>query len=155
MHENIEPFSTAKTYPQIIRYRVISLYRNNFSALCIALMLFVSVPAVCRWVERYEPAGEEEGLAAKKRGRPVVTGRKLSPGQEEDIKKCLLNSEPSEFKLNCSGWSGKAVSELIKQRFNIDAAIRTAGYYLKRSYFTPQHPVKVAYGQDTEKVKQW
>ncbi|MDR1084071.1 MAG: helix-turn-helix domain-containing protein [Deltaproteobacteria bacterium] len=123
--KNIEPFTTTKTYPQMIRDRVISLYRKNFSALCTALMLFVSVPAVCRWAERYKLAGEE-GLAAKKRGRPAGPGRKLSPGQEEDIKKCLLNSEPSELKLNHSGWSGKAVSELIKQRFNIDVAITTA-----------------------------
>jgi hypothetical protein len=62
--KNIEPFNTTKTYPQMIRDQVISLYRKNFAALYIALMLFVSVPAVCRWVERYELAGEE-GLAAK------------------------------------------------------------------------------------------
>jgi hypothetical protein len=66
-----------------------------------------------------------------------------------------LNSEPTKFGLNHSGWSGKAVSELIKQRFNIDAAARTAGDYLKRWDFTPQRPVKKAYEQDPEKVKQW
>ncbi|MDR1083672.1 MAG: IS630 family transposase [Deltaproteobacteria bacterium] len=152
--KTIEPANTAKTYPQMIRDRVINLHRRNFSALIIAFMLLVSVPAVCRWVERYELAGEE-GLAAKKHGRPVGTGRMLSPGQEEDIKKCLLNSEPTKFGLNYSGWSGKAVSELIKQRFNIDVAARTVGDYLKRWDFTPQRHVKKAYEQNPEKVKQW
>ncbi|MDR1083866.1 MAG: IS630 family transposase, partial [Deltaproteobacteria bacterium] len=152
--KTIEPSNTTKTYPQMIRDRVISLHRRNFPALITAFMLLVSVPAVCRWVERYELAGEE-GLAAKKRGKPVGNGRKLSPGQEENIKECLLNGESTKFGLNHSGWSGKAVSELIKQRFNIDAAARTVGDYLKRWNFTPQRPVKKAHEQDPEKVKQW
>jgi transposase len=66
-----------------------------------------------------------------------------------------LNSEPTKFGLNDSGWSGKAVSELIKQRFNIDVAARTVGDYLKRWDFTPQRSEKKVYEQDPEKVKQW
>jgi hypothetical protein len=50
--KTIEPANITKTYPQMIRDRVISLHRRNFPALIIAFMLLVRVHAVCRWVER-------------------------------------------------------------------------------------------------------
>jgi transposase len=138
----------------MIRDRVIYNYLQKATVLYIAFLLCVSVPTVYRWIKRYELAGAE-GLADKKRGRPVGTGRKLSPEQEDDIRQCLVNGVPTSFGINLSGWTRNAVKDLIKQRFNIDIAERTVGDYMKRWVFTPQRAIKKAYEQDPEKVQQW
>jgi transposase len=152
--KNTTSVYTTKTYSQAIRDLFIHLYRKNLSVVVIAILLKLSVPTVYRWTARYEDAGVK-GLAARKRGRPVGTGRKLSPEQEEDIRQCLIIGEPLHFGINLSGWTRQAVKELIKQRFLIDVAVRTVGDYLKRWNFTPQRPINKAYQQDPEQVQQW
>ena len=52
-------------------------------------------------------------------------------------------------------WTRAAVMLLVKQEFGIELPIRTMGEYLKRWGFTPQRPIKRAYEQRPEAVKQW
>ncbi len=49
----------------------------------------------------------------------------------------------------------EAIRKLIKQKLDIDIAVRTMGTYLKKWGFTPQKPVKRAYERSDKKVQKW
>jgi transposase len=51
-------------------------------------------------------------------------------------------------------WTRGAVAGLIESRFGIRLPVRTMGLYLKRRGFTPQKPMKKAYGQSPAAGKQ-
>ena len=52
-------------------------------------------------------------------------------------------------------WTREAVLAYIREHFGIDMPVRTIGEYLKRRGFAPQKPIKVAYEQKPEAVREW
>jgi hypothetical protein len=52
-------------------------------------------------------------------------------------------------------WSSAAVGQLVQAQFGVKLPVRTVGHYLKRWGFTPQKPMKKAYEQRPEAVRQW
>ena len=50
---------------------------------------------------------------------------------------------------------GEAVPVCIREHFGIEMPIRTVGEYLKRWGLAPQKPIRVAYEQKPEAVRQW
>ena len=59
------------------------------------------------------------------------------------------------MKMDFALWTRAAVMALIKQELAIELPVRTVGEYLKRWGFTPQKPIRRAYEQRPEAVKQW
>ncbi|RFC35695.1 MAG: Winged helix-turn helix [Candidatus Nitrotoga sp. LAW] len=52
-------------------------------------------------------------------------------------------------------WNRTAVMQLIERECGIRLSVRGVGNYLKRWGFTPQKPIKKAYEQRPEAVKNW
>lgn len=52
-------------------------------------------------------------------------------------------------------WTRDAVAQLIEDRFKIKLSKWTVGRYLKRWGMSPQKPVKKAYQQQPEVVRNW
>lgn len=104
--------------------------------------------------QRYKKQGLES-LAKGKRGRRHGEQRDLTPEQEAEIKKLLIDKAPNQLKLSYALWTRDAVKLLIQQRFDYEMPIRTVGEYLKRWGFTPQKPVKWAKEQSTPAVARW
>jgi len=52
-------------------------------------------------------------------------------------------------------WTRGAVMQYIGREVGVELAIRATGEYLRRWGFTPQEPIKRAYEQRPEAVKQW
>jgi transposase len=120
----------------------------------ISLYIFVSLATLYRWWNGFKEHGKE-GLIPKKPGRPLGSGRKLSPEQETIIKDILINQVPTDVGINFSTWQRKGISELIKKKFNIDIAVTAVGKYLKLWGFSKQKPLKKSHDQDPQKVAQW
>jgi len=70
------------------------------------------------------------------------------------LRKALIDKTPDQMKLPFALWTRGAVKQLILQVFGISMPIRTVGEYLKRWGFTPQKPIKRAYEQSPDVVKQ-
>jgi len=104
--------------------------------------------------QRYKKQGPES-LVKGKRGRRHGEQRDLTPEQEAEIKKLLIDKAPNQLKLSYALWTRDAVKLLIHQRFSYEMPIRTVGEYLKRWGFTPQKPVKWAKEQNTPAVARW
>jgi transposase len=117
-------------------------------------MMLLAISTVYSWVRLFAEKGSN-GLKLMRRGRPVGSGRKLSPKQELKIQGLINNTLPSDYGLNYSMWISRAVTEFIQKKFNVQIAPRTVRTYLKRWNFTPQRPQKKSYKQDPMKVAEW
>jgi len=109
---------------------------------------------VGKWVRAYAIAGAQ-ALKEPARGRPSGSGRSLTLAQEGVLQRKLVDHTPDQLKLKFALWNAQAVRALIKQAFSIDLPVRTVRKYLARWGFTPQRPVKRAYEQRPQAVRQW
>ena len=101
---------------------------------------------------------DKGGIAAikpQKRGRKCGEKRHLSPAQEQEILKQLVDHNPEQFKIKGCLWTRNSVRELIKQRYGIDMPIRTVGEYLRRWGLTVQRPAKQSMNQKPEQIEAW
>ena len=137
-----------------LRAQAINLRKKAYTGEQIAQTLNISQRTIYRWLALYR-AGGSRALKTKKRGRPVGDGRSLSPEQEKQIKRLLIDKDPRQYKLDFALWTRRAVKELVNQEFSIEMPIRTVGLYLQRWGFTPQKPLRRAYEQNPKAVGKW
>lgn len=109
---------------------------------------------VGKWIQMWKVGGMK-ALKVTPKGRPHGAGRTLSPEQEKEVQKCLIEKYPEQYKMDFALWTRSAVQSLIHTLYGIDMPIRTVGHYLKQWGFTPQKPVKRAYERNEKQVKEW
>ena len=68
---------------------------------------------VGRWLKTYDSQGAK-ALKSKTRGRRHGACRRLSPEQESQIQKLLIDKTPDQLKLPYALWTRESVKELIK-----------------------------------------
>ena len=117
----------------------------------IAEALSISKYAVDRISSFYKREGAK-CLNEKARGRKQGEKRQLSPEQEEEIQRILIDKYPNQLKLNFMLWTRAAVCELIHDKYGITITLRNMSEYLKRWGMTCQRPTKKACFQDNVKL---
>ena len=137
-----------------LRKQAIRLKKQGKGVSEIGRILGVRRHTVSAWWKRYEAEGTG-GLKLAKRGVKKGTNRTLSPKQETQLQKVIIDKTPDQLKLTFALWTRQAVQELIRQKWDIVMPIRTVGEYLKRWGFTPQKPLKRAYEQRPAEVQRW
>lgn len=135
-----------------LRRTVIRMHKRGDKQTAIAEVLGLRRPTVTGWIAQ---ANAGRGVKEAPRGRPLGDGRKLTPAQEERIRKDIVDHTPDQLKLRFALWSAQAVRSLIKAYFGIDLPVRSVRNYLKRWGFTPQRPLKRAYEQKPQAVQKW
>lgn len=136
------------------RKQAVILYQQGKSYTAIGEVVGVHRNTVGQWIAMWKAEGAK-GLKAKASGRPVGSGRHLTPEQEKQVRKIVVDRNPEQLKLNFALWTRDAVRLLIHQEFGIEMPIRTVGEYLKRWGFTPQKPVRRAYERCEASVQRW
>ena len=137
-----------------IRKSIIRLAQKGKSNEEIAEILDVSL----RHVQNTKKLYADGGIAAIKprtRGRRKGEKRTLTPQQEWEIKRTIVDRCPEQMKLPGCMWTRENIRDLIKRKYKIEMPLSTLGYYLERWGFSVQRPAKRAYKQDTEKVADW
>ena len=137
-----------------IRKSIVRLSKKGKTNGEIAEILDVSERHVRSVKKKYS----EGGLAAlkpKKRGRSKGEKRLLTPEQEKEIQKTIVDKDPMQLKFKDCIWTRKNISELIFRKYGVKMKLSTLGYYLQRWGFSVQRPVKRAYKQDQEKIDKW
>jgi len=94
-------------------------------------------------------------LPQRRSGRPLGSGRALSPAQAERLRQLLRTHQPEELGIAAPLWTRRAVRDLARKEFDLDLAERTVGRYLHRWGFTAKRPRRRARDQDPEEVRQW
>jgi transposase len=137
-----------------LRKQAVRLRKHGLTYRKIAEIMGVNRNSVSVWCRQYHAEGVS-AIKSKKRGISLGTNRTLSPEQEVEIQRCIIDKTPDQLKLNFALWTRQAVGELIRSRFGITMPVRTIGHYLHRWGFTPQKPLKRAYEQRPEAVRTW
>jgi len=137
-----------------LRKQVVRLHLKGLPVMQIVAMTGLSWPGVRAALKRYE-AGGMAALKPATRGKKPGTGRSLSTEQEQAICRVICDKRPEQLKMEFALWSRAAVGQLIEQEYGIKLHVRSVGKYLARWGFTPQKPIKKAYEQRPEAVRQW
>jgi transposase len=101
---------------------------------------------------RYRSGGKRS-LQSKKRG--VKGGKKINGKQAAEVRKLIKDKMPDQLKLPFGLWTREAVQQLILDRYGIELSRWQVGRYLKSWGYTPQKPIRKAFEQKPQKVKQW
>jgi transposase len=139
---------------EALRRRAVHARQLGYAVVDIAAILGVREETVSRWCVKYEEGGEA-ALPGDRTGRPVGSGRRLGPQQEQAIQGLIDGKAPQDLGIPSALWTRAAVAELIRQQTGQRLPTRTVGEYLSRWGYTPQKPVRKAYKQDPEEVAQW
>ena len=136
------------------RKQVIRMHRKGMPVMQIVEHSGLSWYAVNAAINRYKT----EGTASLKpaiRGKKNGSGRVLSEEQEANVRQIICDKRPEQLKMEFALWNRAAVMQLIERECGIKLSVRGVGNYLKRWGFTPQKPIKKAYEQRPEAVKEW
>ncbi|MDP9368282.1 MAG: IS630 family transposase [Chloroflexota bacterium] len=109
--------------------------------------------AVNRWVRAHREGGDR-ALGARRRGRRGGH-TKLTQAQQEKIARLICGNNPDQLKLPGFLWTRALVRDLIGQQFGVEVGEDTVGRYLRAWGFSPQKPMRRAYEQSDEAVRQW
>jgi transposase len=137
-----------------LRKSIIRLLNQGLKPNEIMTVLDVSRSHVFAVKKIYTEKGVD-GIKPGKRGRRHGAKRILTPQQEQDIQKAIIDRHPEQLKLPGCMWTRENIRDLIKRWYKIDILPSTMGYYLARWGFSVQRPVKRAYKQDTQKIADW
>jgi transposase len=136
------------------RKQVVRLYNKGHKVMNIVEMTGLTYPTVRNTIDLFTQGGWS-AIRPTPRGRTKGEGRVLTPEQEKQIQRVIIDHRPEQLKMDFCLWSRAAVMQLIEQDYGIKLPVRTVGKYLKRWGFTPQKPIKKAYEQRPEAVKAW
>ena len=128
--------------------------RSNKDNKEIAEILDVSLRHVQNTIRQYKNGGIAS-IKPKKRGRKKGEERSLTPEQEREIQKIIIDKYPEQLRLPGCMWTRANIQDLIKRKYGIAMPLSTLGVYLARWGFSVQRPKKQAYKQDAEKVDKW
>jgi transposase len=137
-----------------LRKQAVRLHHKGLPVMQIVAMTGLSWPGVRAALDRYE-AGGMAALKPAIRGKKLGTGRSLSRDQEQAICRIICDKRPEQLKMEFALWNRAAVGQLLEQEYDIKLHVRSVGKYLARWGFTPQKPIKKAYEQRPEAVRQW
>ncbi len=137
-----------------IKKAAIKMVKAGQSQEYVANFFEINRKTLYTWLKQFEEKGPQ-GVKYLTRGRRYGEQRILTVDQEKQIQRMITDKCPEQLKLPFALWTRKAVQELIESQFEILLPIRTIGEYLKRWGFTPQKPLRRAYEQKPQAVKQW
>jgi transposase len=139
---------------EALRWRAVHARELGYTVVDIAAVLGVREETVSRWWSQYSRVGPET-LPGDRTGRPLGSGRLLTPEQEQAVQDQMDRTNPQALGIAAALWTRQAVQALIQQQTGQRLAIGTVGKYLKRWGYTPQRPVRKAYRQDPAAVTEW
>ena len=137
-----------------VKQQVIRLHKKGTKGRDIAEMLNLSEYAVSRIVRSYKKEGMD-CIKELPRGRKHGEKRTLTPQQEKEIQRIIIDKHPEQMKLSFCLWTRAAIKQMIHDKYGIDIPLRSISNYLDRWGMTCQRPTKRAYSQDDVKLKKF
>jgi transposase len=137
----------------LIKKQVIRMHMQGYKPKEISESVGITIARTYFFIREYKSLGEVK--------KPNVRGRKpesfmiLTPEQEKEIKRIIIDKYPDQLKFSYALWTRQAVCELIKNKYGIEISLRVMTNYLKRWDMTCQRPTKKAYSQDNVKVEKF
>lgn len=145
---------SAESLEVLRRLAVRAVVELNMSQKEAAAIFRVSENAIGKWCRAYREHGAD-ALEVRPQGRPLGTGRMLTPSEEKILQAIILDATPETYEIPLATWTRRAVQALIWKRYQVDLSEQGVGNYLHRWQFTPQKPARHAREQDPEEVQEF
>lgn len=136
------------------RKQAVRAHKRGLNRAQIARQVGLSYTAVTNTLQRYAASGMR-GLASGRRGRPMASCRKLTNAQEQRVRGLIQDHRPEQLKMDFALWTRAAVMLLMERECGVKMGVRSVGKYLARWGFTPQKPIRRAYEQNPQAIRQW
>ncbi len=107
-------------------------------------------------VSRIWTAFVNGGLTAikpKKSGRKKGVNLLLTPLQEREIRRAIIDKAPDQLKLAGTLWTRQKISDYVKRAYGVTLSLQCVSNYMSRWGLTCQRPTRRAYAQDDVRVK--
>jgi transposase len=137
-----------------LRRRAVAAVKNGMTQAAVSKVFGVSPKTVWRWVNAFDRKGNQ-GLKAGRRGRQPGEQKVLTPRQQARVRRAVLGKYPDRVALPGLVWTRPQVRDLVRRWYGIGLSLVTIGKYLRSWRLSPQKPVRRAYEQNPEAVKQW
>lgn len=134
----------------IQRHAIRLFEQENLHPEIIAQILRISVHSIYRWIAWFK----SKGWAAFELPNPKRKC-KLDEEQLGEIALLILTKTPTMIGYETNLWTRKIIAEEIFKRFGIHLSESAVGRILRRNKLSPQKPIRKAYQQDEEAVKQF
>lgn len=149
-----DPRSYSDDTLRVLRERAVEARGQGHSVAVIADVLGVHPMTVYRWLGDHASHGPD-GLPGDRTGRPVGSGRLLSPEQEREIAATVAEDLPADHEIAAAAWTRRAVRQLIERFYSLEMSERTVGDYLARWGFTCQRAARSDPALNPEEVAAW
>lgn len=109
---------------------------------------------VGKWVEAVRRSGEA-ALAGGRRGRRPGEQKRLSPEQEQKIRRLIADRCPDQLQLPFTLWTREAVGALVARETGVRLSASALGRTLRAWGFTAQRPARRAIERREPEVRAW
>ncbi len=140
---------------EILRIKAVKALIGGKKQIEVAQTFGVSLRAINNWWRIYRDHGLSGLRKKSRRPKSADEGGKLKGWQCASIVRTIIQKTPDQLQFGFMLWTRDAVAELIKKRFNVKISKWTVGRLLKQWGMSPQKPVRQAYQQQPEVVKNW
>lgn len=140
---------------EVIRIRGVQALIDGQTQEQVAKNSGVTRQAVGKWWSRYKQGGIRALGKKSRRPKSADEPGDLLGWQCASIVRTVVKKTPDQLNFGFMLWTRDAVAQLIEERFKVRLSKWTVGRYLKRWGMSPQKPVKKAYEQQPEVVKNW
>lgn len=147
--------SLSQSAQEILRIKAVNAIIAGKTQDEVAELFEVSLKAVNNWWRIYREFGMPGLRMKSRRPKSADEGGKLKGWQCASVVRTILKKTPDQLDFGFMLWTRDAVAELIKDRFKVRLSKWTVGRLLKQWGMSPQKPVKKAYQQQPEVVKNW
>ena len=111
---------------------------------------------LCRTtIYRWLRLAKRDGVAALDSTIGTGRTRTLTPEQEQEVKRWIVDKDPRQYNLDCALWTREIVACLIERFFTIKLSVTSVGRLLHRIGLSPQKPLRRAYERDQQAIDQW
>jgi transposase len=135
----------------VVRKSVVRLFLKGYSQRKIAEITGMNLRRVSFVIKEYKATGKVPHPEV--RGRKAGEKRLLSPAQEKEIKRLIVDKNPNQLKFDCFLWTANTVRELVLQRFGIKIGKTSIVRYLESWGMSVQRPSKQCYRQNLKSVE--
>lgn len=140
---------------EVIRSKAVKALLSGQTQEQVAETFEVTRQAVGKWWAAYKVGGMSALRKKSRRPNSADEPGDLRGWQCASIVRTIIKKTPDQLDFGFMLWTRDAVAQLIEDRFKIKLSKWTVGRYLKRWGMSPQKPVKKAYQQQPEIVKNW
>ena len=137
-----------------LRKRAVEAVKLGKTKTEVAECFCISRRVLIKWCKK-EKEGGSKALEGDSRGLPKGIKGKLKSKEKEELINIIKDKLPDEIGLSTQLWTRKAISKLIKNKYNVSYVAQTISKLLNKNNLSPQKPIYRSSERNEGKIADW